>query len=87
MKTYIIENGTIQNTGLVFWYDKKLFTSKKSCLHYIENSFEVNKGFNKVLRDDTFEQNVKYIDYSCLSTDNREMKVLLRITELKPYYN
>lgn len=87
MKAYIIENGTIQNTGIVFWYDKKLFTSKKSCLHYIQNSFEVNKGTDKVLKNDTFEDSVKYIDYKCLSTDNREMKVLLRITELTSYYN
>ena len=86
MKIYIIENGYLQETGLIFWCDKKAFKSKKDYLHYIKNSFEVNKGYNYKAIDDFFDSNQRLINYNCLSTDNNEIKVFLKITTLKTYY-
>jgi hypothetical protein len=86
MKVYIIENGNLEKTGLMFWYDKKAFKSKKDYLFYIENSFDVNKGWNKKTWNDGFDDKVNFIEYECLSTDNRQMKVYLKITEIKTYY-
>lgn len=86
MKIYIIENGNLDKTGLMFWYDKKAFKSKKDYLFYLKNSFEVNKGWNKNTWDDGFDCKTTFIDYDCLSTDNRQMKVYLKITEIKTYY-
>jgi hypothetical protein len=86
MKIYIIENGNLEKTGLIFWYDKKAFKSKKDSLFYIKNSFEVNKGTNKIENDCIFDDKVNFITYNCFSTDNREMTVYLKITEIKTYY-
>ena len=86
MKVYIIENGTLEKTGLMFWYDKKAFKSKKDYLFYLDNSFEVNKGWNKKIWNDQFDDWTTFIDYDCLSTDDRQMKVYLKITEIKTYY-
>jgi hypothetical protein len=86
MKIYIIENGNLEKTGLIFWYDKKAFKSKKDSLFYIKNSFEVNKGTNKIENQCIFDDKVNFITYDCFSTDNREMKVFLKITEIKTYY-
>lgn len=86
MKVYIIENGNLEKTGLMFWYDKKAFKSKKDYLFYIENSFNVNKGWNKKIWNDPFDDKTTFIDYDCLSTDDRQMKVYLKITEIKTYY-
>lgn len=86
MKVYIIENGYLQITGLIFWCDKKVFKSKKDYLFYIKNSFEVNKGWNKVVENDFFDDKLHFITYNCLSTDGREIKVYLKITEIKTYY-
>lgn len=86
MKIYIIENGNLEKTGLMFWYDKKAFKSKKDYLFYLENSFEVNKGWNKKIWSDQFDDKTTFVDYECLSTDGRQMKVYLKITEIKTYY-
>jgi hypothetical protein len=86
MKIYIIENGNLEKTGLIFWYDKKAFKSKKDSLFYIKNSFDVNKGTNKIENECIFDDKVNFITYDCFSTDNREMKVFLKITEIKTYY-
>ncbi len=86
MKIYIIENGNLEKTGLIFWYDKKAFKSKKDSLFYIKNSFEVNKGTNKIENKCIFDDKVYFIDYKCFSTDGKEMTVYLKITEIKTYY-
>lgn len=86
MKIYIIENGNLEKTGLIFWYDKKAFKSKKDYLFYIKNSFEVNKGTNKVENKCFFDDKVNFITYDCFSTDNKAMNVYLKITEIKTYY-
>lgn len=86
MKIYIIENGNLEKTGLMFWYDKKAFKSKKDYLFYIKNSFEVNKGTNKVENECIFDDKVNFITYDCFSTDNKPMKVYLKTTEIKTYY-
>ena len=86
MKIYIIENGNLEKTGLIFWYDKKAFKSKKDYLFYIKNSFEVNKGTNKVENECIFDDKVNFITYDCFSTDNKAMSVYLKITEIKTYY-
>lgn len=87
MKIYLIENGNLEKTGIIFWYDKKAFKSKKDYLFYLKNSFEVNKGFNKVVKNDLpFDNKVNFITYDCFSTDDRLMKVYLKITEIKTYY-
>lgn len=86
MKIYIIENGNLEKTGLMFWYDKKAFKSKKDYLFYIKNSFEVNKGTNKVENKCFFDDKVNFITYDCFSTDNKAMSVYLKITEIKTYY-
>ena len=86
MKVYIIENGNLEKTGLIFWYDKKAFKSKKDSLFYIKNSFEVNKGTNKIENKCIFDDKVNFITYDCFSTDNRQMKVFLKITEINTYY-
>ena len=86
MKIYIIENGNLEKTGLIFWYDKKAFKSKKDYLFYIKNSFEINKGWNKIVQNDFFDDKLHFIEYNCLSTDGKAMKVYLKITEIKTYY-
>ena len=86
MKIYIIENGNLEKTGLIFWYDKKAFKSKKDYLFYIKNSFEINKGTNKVENECIFDDKVNFITYDCFSTDNKAMSVYLKITEIKTYY-
>ena len=86
MKIYIIENGNLEKTGLIFWYDKKAFKSKKDYLFYIKNSFEVNKGTNKVENKCFFDDKVNFITYNCFSTDNKAMSVYLKTTEIKTYY-
>ena len=86
MKIYIIENGNLEKTGLIFWYDKKAFKSKKDYLFYIKNSFEINKGTNKVENKCFFDDKVNFITYDCFSTDNKAMKVYLKTTEIKTYY-
>lgn len=86
MKIYIIENGNLEKTGLIFWYDKKAFKSKKDSLFYIKNSFEINKGRNKIENKCIFNDKINLITYDCFSTDKREMKVFLKITEIKTYY-
>lgn len=87
MKLYTIENGHLQNDGTIFYYDLKIFTSKKSYEFYIKNSFEVNKGFNLVRTENTYGEKIYYIAYDCLSTDGRPMKVYLRVQDTKTYYN
>lgn len=86
MKIYIIENGYLQITGLIFWCDKKAFKTKKDYLFYLKNSFDVNKCFNKVVENDFFDDKVNFITYECFSTDNKPMKVYLKTTEIKTYY-
>ena len=86
MKIYIIENGNLEKTGLFFWYDKKAFKSKKDYLFYIKNSFEINKGTNKIENKCFFDDKVNFITYDCFSTDNKAMSVYLKITEIKTYY-
>lgn len=86
MKIYIIENGNLEKTGIIFWYDKKAFKSKKDYLFYLKNSFEVNEGFNKVVENDCFDDKITFINYNCYSTDKRLFKVYLKITEIKTYY-
>ena len=86
MKIYIIENGNLEKTGLIFWYDKKAFKSKKDYLFYIKNSFEINKGTNKVENECIFDDKVNFITYDCFSTDNKAMSVYLKITEIKTHY-
>ena len=84
MNIYILENGhknPIDNS--MNWYGKEAFTSQKSLDMWVQNSYEVNKGTNINKKHDSYVDSVSFITYDCLSTDDRQMTVYLRITKLK----
>jgi hypothetical protein len=88
-KVYILESGSKHLAeGGIFWYDKVAFKSKADMLFYVQQGFEINKGWDKKEVVDIFDttENTTYITYKALSIDDREFLVRLKLTTLKLQY-
>ena len=88
-KVYIIEQGHPQTNGGVFWHTKVAFKSKKDMYYYIEQSFEINKGWDKTEVQDEYDvkNNVSFISYKTKDdTQGREHTVLYKLSTLKLEY-
>jgi|TARA_R110000782_G_scaffold178772_1_gene269611 hypothetical protein len=83
-KVYIIERGQSQSDGSVYWHSKQAFKSKKDMRHYIENSYEVNEGWDKMEVQDEYDkkEGLTFIHYKCLAIDKRQFTVLLKVSVL-----
>jgi len=80
MKIYIVETGAMQQNGNVFWYDKILFTSRKSAEHNILNGMSVNKGLSLVIKTGLEKKNETLYNYNCNSTDGRTMVIRKKLS-------
>ncbi len=84
MNVYLLETGVIQKDGNFFWYNIELYSSKSKLLHRINNSIDVNKGYDVKFYDAPVKLDpYKYCDYSCISTDGRPMDIFLRYKKVK----
>jgi hypothetical protein len=85
-KVYILESGSKPLAeGVIFWHDKVAFKSKVDAFFYVQQGFEINKGWDKK-QDAYATENTTYVSYKTLSTDGREFLVRLKLSTLKIQY-
>ena len=83
MKTYILEHGYGPlHTSHPMWANtKKAFTSKKGAIAFIQNCFDINKGFEMIKQNRYCDdKNETYFNYYCYSTCNQLMQIHIRLT-------
>lgn len=79
-KVYFLQKSQLnKRTDRFEYFTFEIFSSKKAMLHYVQNSIDVNKGFdivkevNEYLSSDVLESSI--VEYKCLSTDGIQMKL------------
>ena len=79
-KVYFLQKSQLnKRTDRFEYFTFQIFASKKAMLHYVQNSIDVNKGFdivkevNEYLSSDVLESSI--VEYKCLSTDGIQMKL------------
>ncbi len=79
MNVYILETGQIQEDGSFFWYGIEIFSSMQKLKHRVNKSININNGYGVVWYNAPVTWDpYRYVDYQCLSTDDKEMDVFLR---------
>jgi len=88
-KVYILERGQPQTNGGIFWHSKVAFKSRKDLYYYIEQSFTINKGWDKTEVQNEFDvkNNVSFISYKTKEdTQGREFTIFYKLSTLKFQY-
>lgn len=79
---YLLKRGSVEKNGQFFWYDDMVFTSMKKVRNYIDQGFQINEGYSYNETTPWFNDDI-YIEYKCLSTDQRVMEVRFMIKKVK----